>query len=81
MRIFLTGCSSSLANAVLPMLCASSEVTRVVGIDRRPCQFEDKKFSASQMDIHSPRLAAAMAGADAVVHLAFGVLRGEMSEA
>jgi len=80
MRIFLTGCSSSLANAVLPMLCASSEVTQVVGIDRRPCHFEDKKFSASQMDIHSPELPAAMAGADAVVHLAFGVMRGEMSE-
>jgi len=64
----------------LPLLCQNVEVNSVFGIDKMPCSYVHEKFSCTAMDISSPELRATMNGMDAVVHLAFGVMRGAMSD-
>lgn len=81
MRVFVTGCSSHLAQVLLPMLCERVDVSEVVGIDKAPCRFTHEKFSSSVVDIHAPEMPGLMRGADAVVHLAFGVMQGKMTDA
>ena len=80
MRVFVTGSSAHLAQALLPKLCANPDVERVTGIDRLPPRFRHPKFTASRLDIRDSRLATLLAGHDALVHLAFVVLRGRMAE-
>jgi nucleoside-diphosphate-sugar epimerase len=81
MRVFVTGSSSHLAQALLPLLCAEPGIARVTGVDRAPPRFAHAKFHAVQRDIRDPDLPSLLAGHDALVHLAFVVLRGRMSEA
>ena len=81
MRIFVTGSSSHLAQSLLPRLCEDPTVTGVTGVDLAPPQFAHAKFVAHRLDVRSPRIAALLAGHDALVHLAFVVLRRRMSEA
>ena len=78
MKIFITGSSSCLAAALLPRLCARADVERVTGIDLRPARFQHPRFRPSQADIRSPQLGRLLDGHDALVHLAFVVLRGRM---
>lgn len=80
MNVFVTGSSSCLAQAVLPVLCADPGVARVTGVDLAPPRYAHAKFRAAQIDIRHPGLAAMIEGHDALVHLAFVVLRGRMSE-
>ena len=80
MRVFVTGSSAHLAQALLPKLCADPDIERVTGIDRLPPRFRHPKFSASQLDIRDPRLAVLLGGHHALVHLAFVVLRGRTDE-
>jgi len=80
MNVFVTGSSSRLARAVVPILCAEPGVARVTGVDlSAPC-FVHPKFRAAQLDIRDTRLPALLDGHDALVHLAFVVLRGRMKE-
>jgi nucleoside-diphosphate-sugar epimerase len=79
MRIFVTGSSGHFAAALLPALCASPEVREVRGIDLRPPHFRHAKFRAVVRDTRDPSLIDAMTGCDALVHLAFIVLRGKTS--
>lgn len=81
MRVFVTGSSSHLAQALLPRLCEHPAVAGVTGVDLAPARFEHPKFAAHRLDIRSPRLGGLLAGHDALVHLAFVVLRGRMDEA
>lgn len=81
MNILVTGSSSCLARALLPLLAAEPGITRVTGVDRAPPHFTHAKFRAVQSDIRDPGLAALLEGQDALVHLAYVVLRGRMSEA
>ena len=80
MRVFVTGSSSQLAQALLPALCARADVAQVTGIDRKPPQFRHPKFNALQLDIRDPRLEQAMHKHSALIHMAFIVLRGRMDE-
>ena len=80
MKVFVTGSSSHFAAALLPRLCARPEVERVAGIDLHPPRFEHPKFHAAQLDIRNPQLEGLLDGHDALVHLAFVVLRGRMPE-
>ena len=80
MRVLVTGSSAHLAQALLPKLCANPVVERVTGIDRLPPRFRHPKFAASRLDIRDSQLATLLAGHDALVHLAFVVLRGRMAE-
>jgi len=81
MRVFLTGSASHLAQVLLPKLCAWNEVESVVGIDLRPAIFSHPKFTHHAADIRGPEAEGLMRGCDALVHLAFVVLRGRMPEA
>jgi len=80
MRVFVTGSSSHLAAALLPRLCAHREIERVTGIDLAPPRFEHPRFHAVQLDVRSPQLGRMLEGHDALVHLAFVVLRGKTPE-
>ncbi|HXF67488.1 MAG TPA: NAD-dependent epimerase/dehydratase family protein [Burkholderiales bacterium] len=79
MRVFVTGSSACLAQALLPRLCAEPGIERVTGVDRAAPRFAHPKFRAHRLDLRDPRLPELLAGHDALVHLAFVVLRGRMS--
>lgn len=81
MRIFITGAASHLAQAWLPKLCADQRIERVIGIDLAPATFTHPKFTHHHLDIRSPEIGALMSGCDALVHLAWVVLRGKMNAA
>ncbi len=81
MRVFLSGSASHLAQALLPKLCARSEVSAVIGIDLRAAAFAHSKFTQHNADIRSPETVRLMQGCDALAHLAFIVLRGNMTAA
>jgi UDP-glucose 4-epimerase len=80
LNVLVTGSSSCLAQALLPLLCAEPGIARVTGVDLAPPRFVHAKFHAIQLDIRDPELPALFQGQDALVHLAFVVLRGRMSE-
>lgn len=63
------------------MLCAEDSISRVTGVDIAPPHFSHKKFQATVCDIREPRLGNMLPGHDALVHLAYVVLRGRMREA
>lgn len=79
MRIFVTGSNSHLAQALLPLLCASPDIERITGIDIRPTRFRHDKFQAIQADLRDADLMPLLNGQDALIHLAFVVLRGKIS--
>jgi nucleoside-diphosphate-sugar epimerase len=80
-KVFVTGSSSCLAQALLPLLCAEPGIERVTGADTAAPRFAHARFHAVHCDIRDPGLVEQLAGHDALVHLAFVVLRGRMSEA
>lgn len=80
MKVLVTGSSSCLARALLPRLCQDAEITQVTGIDLRPAHFAHPKFRALVMDFRDPQTEALLPGHDALVHLAYVVLRGRMRE-
>jgi nucleoside-diphosphate-sugar epimerase len=80
MRVFVTGSSACLAQALLPQLCADPGIEAVTGADLRAPRFAHGKFTALRLDIRDAALAQRIAGHDALINLAFVVLRGRMSE-
>jgi nucleoside-diphosphate-sugar epimerase len=78
MRIFITGSSSHLAQALLPMLCADNAVDTVFGLDLHASTFRHHKFSALQADIRQISPPSVLPQYDAFIHLAWVVLRGKM---
>jgi len=80
MRVFITGAAACLAKAVLPRLCELQNVESIYGIDLKQCGFTHKKLKSEILDIRSGRLAEAMIGYDAVVHLAFAVMKGQLTD-
>jgi UDP-glucose 4-epimerase len=81
MRVFVTGSSSHLAASLLPRLCGHPGVDAVTGVDLAPPRFAHPQFTAHRLDIRSPQVGGLIAGHDALVHLAFVVLRGRMAQA
>ncbi|WP_333844330.1 NAD-dependent epimerase/dehydratase family protein [Pelomicrobium sp.] len=76
MKVVVTGAAGRLAQAVLPALCQHPGVEEVRGIDLRPPAYAHPKFRGLQAALGGPGLDRWLAGADALVHLAFVVLRG-----
>jgi nucleoside-diphosphate-sugar epimerase len=81
MNVLVTGSSSHLARALLPLLCAQDHIEHVTGVDIATSHFKHEKFQAERCDIREPRLTELLKDQDALVHLAFVVLRGRMREA
>lgn len=80
MKVLVTGASSHLARALLPLLCAQEHIEHITGVDIAAPHFSHDKFHAERCDIRDPRMATLYAGHYALVHLAFVVLRGHMHE-
>lgn len=80
MKILVTGSSSALARTLLPRLCADAGIAAVSGIDLREAHFAHPKFSATVMDFRDPRMPQLLQQHDALIHLAYVVLRGHVSE-
>ncbi len=79
MRVVVTGAAGRLAQAVLPMLCANPAIARVTGIDRVPSAFRHAKFEPVVADIGDRAAHDRLRGVDALVNLAFVVLRGRLT--
>jgi UDP-glucose 4-epimerase len=77
-KVAVTGSAGRLARALLPRLCAHPQVAAVTGIDLLPAGFTHTKYREHRLDIRSPDVGAALAGHDALVHLAFVVMRGSL---
>ncbi|MDP1674453.1 MAG: NAD-dependent epimerase/dehydratase family protein [Burkholderiales bacterium] len=78
MKVLVTGSSASLAHALLPQLCADPAITEITGIDLRPPHFVHPKFQTLQADIRDRRIGELLPAHDALVHLAYVVLRGRL---
>lgn len=76
MRVFVTGSASHLAEALLPILCEDSYISEVMGLDLRPTNFTHPRFQQTILDIRTATPKAYLSGYDAVIHLAWVVLRG-----
>lgn len=81
MRVLVTGASASLARAVLPRLCAEPSIERVTGVDLRQSFFTHPKFRALQSDFRGEETVALLPEHDALLHMAYVVLRGRMNAA
>ncbi len=81
MNILVTGSASCLARVLLPRLCAEPGVTQVTGIDLRRTSFTHPRFRALTADFRAPEAATLLPAQDALIHLAYVVLRGHMDEA
>lgn len=79
MRVFISGSASHLAQVLLPKLCAQAEISTVVGVDLKATDFKHPKFVQHIADIRDPDIAQHLQACDALVHLAFVVLRGKMA--
>ncbi len=71
MRVAVVGATGNAGTALLRALGADPAVTQIVGIARRPPRLEAPKTIWRQADIARDDLAPLLAGADAVVHLAW----------
>lgn len=81
MRVFVTGSASHLAQAWLPKLCADPRIEHVIGVDLAPGFIAHPKLTHHRLDIRSPDIGALISDCDALVHLAWVVLRGKMNAA
>jgi UDP-glucose 4-epimerase len=78
MRVLVTGSSAHLARPLLPLLCNDTRIDGVIGVDVAPPFFSHPRFTPVNLDVRSPALAAHLDGVDAVVHLAFVVMQGDL---
>lgn len=81
MNIFITGASSGVARSLIPALCEDTSVTSVRGFDLRDSPWRHAKYQHIQGDMCSADLRPLMEGSQAVIHLAFAVLKAQHDEA
>ena len=80
LTVAVTGPTGTFGVALMPLLQGDENVTRVIGIARRPFDPAEQgwtKMEYRQGDVRDPEaLRKAFAGADVVVHLAFLIISG-----
>jgi nucleoside-diphosphate-sugar epimerase len=81
MKVLVTGSSGHLAQALLPKLCGHEAIERVTGIDIAAPHFSHDKLEHRHLDVRDPMLEKLWDEHDALVHLAFVVLRGKTDAA
>jgi nucleoside-diphosphate-sugar epimerase len=73
----ITGVSGYFGKVLMPLLEQDHEIEKIIGIDIQPPPEGNawKKLEFHQMDIRNPDLEQVIQGADALVHLAFILMR------
>ncbi len=77
MKILVTGSASRLGRVLLPRLLCEAEVA-VTGVDLHPAGIRHPRYQEHLLDVRDPRLAGLVAEHDALVHLAFVVMRSQL---
>lgn len=80
MKLLVTGSSSHLASVLLPRLCEQPTVSLVHGVDINKGTFKHPKFNENMIDIRDSNISNIMTNCDAVIHLAFVVLRSALKK-
>ena len=78
MHVVVTGAAGRLARVVLRRLCENPAVERITGVDRVDTAYRHPRFAARVGDIGDRATREVLRGADALVNLAFVLLRGRM---
>jgi len=73
MRVVVTGASGNVGTSVVCRLAANPEVHSIVGVCRRPPAVIPSKVTWHAADVGVDPLAPVVAGADAVIHLAWQI--------
>lgn len=71
MKVVVVGATGNVGTAVVRALVADDRVTQVVGVARRPPQWSPAKTTFVTADVAADDLAPHLAGAHAVIHLAW----------
>lgn len=71
MRVVITGATGNVGTSLLAALAGEPSVEEIVAVARRPATFGDSRVRMVAADITHADLESVMAGADAVVHLAW----------
>lgn len=71
MRVLVTGAAGHLGRVLLPHLLADPAIGAVVGLDRAASPATHPRLTMLAGDLLGPDLPRALAGVDAVIHLAF----------
>lgn len=73
----ITGISGYFGKVLLPILEQDQEIERIIGIDLHPPKqtSPSKKFEFHPMDIRDPKIEQVIEGADALLHMAFVLMR------
>ncbi len=79
MKVVLTGSSSHLARALLPLLSADPAISRITGIDLAPAVWHHHKYHHVRADLAGLDPEHSLSDHDALIHMAWVVLRGRMS--
>ncbi len=75
-RVVLTGISGYLGRVFLPLLEQDDTIEQIIGIDRRPLSVcHSGKVQFYLKDVQDPSLEDLLQGADALIHLAFVLMR------
>lgn len=78
MKVFVTGAASHLAAALLPRLLAAPGVASVTGLDMRASGCVHARYREIRADLRQADWDALLRGHDALVHLAYVVMRGHL---
>jgi len=71
MRVVITGATGNVGTSVLGALAGESTVEEIVALARRPASFGDGRVRMVAADVATAELEPLLAGAEAVVHLAW----------
>src|SRR4051812_38015356 len=72
-KVVVTGASGNVGTSVLAALAAEPEVEEIVGLARRLPEVERRKVRWERADVTASELEPLLAGADAVIHLAWAI--------
>ena len=78
MRVLITGAAGCLGQVLVPLLLDDPRITELILHDRRPILGDHPKLRTLCGDIRDCALGHALKDADAVVHMAFVVIEGDL---